>query len=161
MNFWATKVLGAGAPAPAQQVPPAFQPQAPVAAPAATPWWANDYTQALQQVQPQQQVPHQPAPEEQAGMWGTVKGSMSKAKSARSSETCPECGTGNIFRPEGQPNAMLQCYECGYNPRFSQTGGAGGLPSDASGPATPARQLATAGAGGVSQFSPSTIVGRI
>lgn len=154
-NFWATR-LGVAAPAPAQQ-------PAPVAAPATPkPWWANDYSQFTQQP-PQQSAPvQQQAPEpEQTGGWGTIKGSLAKARSARSTETCPECESSNIFRPVGMPNAMAQCYECGYNPRFSQTGGQGGLPSSESGPATPARQLATAGAGGVSQFNPQTIIGRV
>jgi len=48
----------------------------------------------------------------------------------------------NYFRPKGQPNAMIQCYECGYNPRFEQMGGAG-IPSDGA-PAQPARQVAAA-----------------
>ena len=148
MNYWATR-LGTPAPAPA----------ATPAAPATTPWWANDYSRAIQQPVQQQRPPAQQVPVEEPGGWGTVKGSMAKAMSSKSSESCPECGSGNIFRPT--PNSMLQCYECGHNPRFSQTGGQGGLPSGDAGPATPARQLSSGGAGGVSQFNPQTIVGRL
>lgn len=150
-NFWASR-LGVSQPAAPQQQP--------VSAPALVPWWANDYAQYVQPQTPQPQA-QEPTAEPEPGGWGTIAGSMRKAKSAKLSDVCPECGSGNMFRPEGSPNAMLQCYECGYNPRFSQTGGQGGMPSGESGPATPARQLASAGAGGVSQFSPGTIVGRV
>ena len=70
---------------------------------------------------------------------------------------CPECGGDNFFKPHGMPNAMPQCYECGSNPRFTQT--AAGLPSgDKSGPSTPAKQTANGGAGGRNNYNPHMII---
>lgn len=153
-NYWATRLGVNTAPAAPERVMPQ-----------ARPWWQTEYVPAgapsaapAAPVAPVQQVP---APEPDEGGWGTVAGSMAKAKSSRLTNSCPECGGTNVFRPEGQPNAMEQCYNCGWNPRFSQTSGAGGLPSDASGPATPARQISSGGAGGVSQFNPGNIVARV
>ena len=159
-NFWASR-LGVNPQPPAAPQPVYQQPQVPQQPAAAPrPWWANDYYAPTPPV-PQQAPVEQQVPVEQHQGWGTIEGSKRKAKSSRSTETCPECGSTNYFRPDKIANAMQQCYDCGYNPRFSQAGGEGGLPSDASGPAQPARQLAEGGAGGVSQFSPSTIVGRL
>lgn len=153
-NFWA-KALGVqppAAPAP-QPAPPAVQPwYAPPAYPPAQP---QQFAPAVPQGQPQA-----PVVEEQGG-WGSIEGSTARAKSARIDTGCPECGGDNYFRPEGHPSAMAQCYSCGYNPRFSQTGGQGGLPSDKSVPATPARQTSAGGANGASQFRPDVIVGHI
>ena len=159
-NFWA-KALGVqqpAAPAPqpvAQPVqpwyaPPVYQPQP----------QSQGFYPPVPQGQPYPGHPQAPAEEEQSG-WGTVEGSTAKAKSARLDTTCPECGGSNYFRPEGFPNATPQCYNCGANGRFSQTGGQGGLPSDKSVPATPARQTAAGGAGGASQFRPDVIVGHL
>lgn len=79
-----------------------------------------------------------------------------KAQSARSSETCPDCGSGNFFKPQGHPNAMSQCYECGWNPRFAHSTAGAGMPTGDGGPATPARQVSTTG-----NYNPQTIVGHI
>lgn len=156
-NFWATR-LGTAPAAPA----------APPVMPTARPWWQqpSGLPQQQQAPQPQQppQYPQQAAPVEnpvdESG-WGTVAGSMAKAKSAKLTATCPECDSTNFFRPAGQPNAMEQCYDCGYNPRFSQMSAQGGLPSDASAPAQPARQIASGGLGGASNFNARNIVARV
>lgn len=95
------------------------------------------------------------------GTWGTVEGSLKKAVSAKLTETCPECGSGDYFRPAGQPNAMQQCYTCGYNGRFAHSTAGGGMPSDGSAPTHPSRQIASGGKGGVNNFRPQQIIGRI
>lgn len=48
----------------------------------------------------------------------------------------------------------MRCYDCGYP--VVQSGSGGGLPSDSSGPATPARQAHKG-----NNFNPTTIVDRI
>jgi hypothetical protein len=142
-NFWADR-LGTAPAAPA--APPA-QPQA---APQQGPWW-----QAPQPVQPQQAPPQQTVVVEQ-------EYTTDKAQSARSTETCPECGSGNVFKPKGQPNAMPQCYHCGWNPRFEHSTAGAGMPSDKSVPVQSARQISGGGgAGGVSNYNPSNIVAHI
>jgi hypothetical protein len=77
---------------------------------------------------------------------------------ARQDTHCPDCGGSNYFRPVGMHNAMAQCYECGYNPRFTQS--TAGLPSGSAGdgPATPAKQTASGGAGGQSNYNPGAII---
>lgn len=81
---------------------------------------------------------------------------VTKAQSARLTDLCPECGSGNYFR--ATPNAVLQCYECGHNPRFSQSTQGTGFRGDKSSSAAPARQLNPKGA---PNFNPRDIVGRI
>jgi len=121
MGFW-DNVAGAVAPA-AQPPQPATQPQSTGA------WWMTP-----QQVA--EAAPAQPALPEPAGDYVPKK-----AISARSKETCPNCESGNYFRPHGKPNAMPQCYECGYNPRFEQM--AAGMPSSKEGRVQAARQAGT------------------
>jgi hypothetical protein len=76
---------------------------------------------------------------------------------ARQDTHCPDCGGDNFFKPHGMPNVMAQCYECGYNARFTQT--TAGLPSgDKSSPSTPARQIASGGLGGQNNYNPSMII---
>ena len=76
---------------------------------------------------------------------------VSKAVSARSSDTCPNCMSGNYFAPQG--TQRMRCYDCGYPVIQSATGS--GLPSSSSGPATPSKQVGTSG------FNPTVIVDRI
>lgn len=166
-NFWATKLgmptAPQPAPAPVQSpvtpwyAPPQYHPQ-PV--PQQPQYQPQQFAPQVPQGQPYPGHPQAPQPEQQPGQWGTIEGSMQRARSAKLHDECPECGSSNYFQPQGIANAMKQCYSCGYNPRFSQTGGEGGLPSSEAGPATPARQT-SAGGGGGSQFRPDVIVGRV
>jgi hypothetical protein len=141
-NFWANK-LGGGAARPAAP--------APAAAPAPqqqtnTPWWASG-----QQPYPTPQQPEQTVPLHTEGR------QPARAMVAKQDTRCPDCGGGEYFKPHGQPNAMAQCYTCGYNPRFTQT--TAGLPSgDKSTPSTPAKQTASGGAGGRSNYQPGVII---
>jgi hypothetical protein len=137
-GFW-QKALGGAVQAPAAPQPVVHQER---------PWWDTTRPPVPQQAQQPVQQPYQPSPEPEY--------TTTKAKSARSSATCPECGSGNIFSPEGMPNYMTQCYECGYNPRFMHSTAGAGIPGDKSSPARPARQVSTA-----NNFNPQTIVGRV
>jgi hypothetical protein len=74
--------------------------------------------------------------------------------SATSASRCPGCGSGN-YSNDGQHKA--RCYDCGYPLQQSGSGvgkGIVGGPTP-SGPAQPARQIATGG------FQPQTIIGHI
>lgn len=138
-NFWANK-LGATQPAaPAPAPVPQQQPGGP--------WWAGSQQQPYPHQQPvQQTVP--PEPQQKA---------PARAMVAKQDTHCPDCGGSNYFRPVGHPNAMAQCYECGFNPRFQQS--TAGLPSGSGGePATPAKQVASGGLGGRSNYNPSAII---
>lgn len=77
-----------------------------------------------------------------------------KAPSSLSNRSCPECASSNYTG--GQGSTMTRCYDCGYNPRFGQQSGAGGLPADKSSPARAARQVSTE-----NNYQPMTVIGRI
>jgi Zn ribbon nucleic-acid-binding protein len=54
--------------------------------------------------------------------------SSTKAQSSQDGEVCPDCSSQNYLAPPGQPNAMKQCFNCGFNPRFQHsTHGASGI----------------------------------
>lgn len=134
MSFW-EKTLGSIA-----------TPAAPAPRPQTTPWF-------------QQVTPTTPQPYVQPQMAPVVPQPQAplKAQSARSTDTCPDCGSGNIFKPVGMQNAMQQCYHCGWNPRFAHSTAGAGMPSDGgSGPATPSRQVSKG-----NNFNPQTIVGHV
>lgn len=136
MSFW-DRVAG-GVTAPAEGAP-----QAPPAAPTTRPWWDSPALMPHQQSSPPPEAPE------------TVTVPQ-KAMSARSKETCPECGSGNYFKPVGHANAMSQCYTCGYNPRFAHSTAGAGMPSDRSVPTRPAKQVSTE-----NNYNPGTIVGHV
>lgn len=141
-NFWANKLGAANQPAAPAQAPQP-QPQ-----PTSGPWWAPG----------QQHQPHPAAAPAQQTVPGAQPGKPpARAMVSKQNTHCPDCGGDDFFKPHGNPQAMSQCYTCGYNPRFQQT--AAGLPSgDKSTPSTPARQTASGGAGGRSNYDPSHIV---
>lgn len=160
-NFWANKLGGAApaAPAPAAMPQPQYQQQS-------GPWWQNPFYPAQQQ--PQQTVPpqHQQQGYPQQGYDEPDPQSISealhsrkmpkKAKVLRQKETCPDCDSTNYFRPEGMPNAMQQCYDCGFNARFHQV--TAGMPSQQGEASTPSRQTASGGARGRSNYNPKRII---
>jgi predicted RNA-binding Zn-ribbon protein involved in translation (DUF1610 family) len=101
---------------------------------------------------PQAQPQSMPTEEQQA-----IANAMAKAQSSRSNLSCPDCGSENIFKPRGMPNAMEQCYHCGWNPRYTQSTAGAGMPSTAeTGPARPTRQISTA-----NNFNPQGIVAKV
>lgn len=79
-----------------------------------------------------------------------------KAPSSRSTKSCPECGSGNYTGSPGDSTKMTRCYDCGYNPRFGQQSGAGGMPSGSGSPAQPSRQTLK-----TNNYQPGVIVGRV
>ena len=76
---------------------------------------------------------------------------ISKAVSSRTSDSCPNCLSGNYFAPQG--TQRMRCYDCGYP--VVQSGSGAGMPSDSSGPTQKAKQVASTG------FNPNVIVDRI
>lgn len=78
---------------------------------------------------------------------------VTRAQSARDSELCPGCRSGNYMAPMG--TQRKRCYDCGY-PIVQSGTGAGGTGSSSSGPTRPAKQVGQDGG-----FNPQTIVGRL
>lgn len=170
-NFWDRAFGGAApaAPAPAPQQPQ-YQPQYQQAPPQQSgPWWAApqynpqpQHPQYPNQYGPQQTVPqgypnpeYEPEPESITEALHSRK-MPKKAKVLRQTDTCPDCDSSNFFRPEGMPNAMQQCYDCGYNARFHQM--TAGMPSQQGEASTPSKQIASGGARGRSNFNPKRII---
>jgi hypothetical protein len=80
-----------------------------------------------------------------------------KAQSAKDTALCPECDSPNYLAAKGHPNAMKQCFNCGYNPRFEQS------MAGASGIGQKNLPVHTARAQTLSEnnFNPGTLVGRV
>jgi ribosomal protein S27AE len=76
---------------------------------------------------------------------------VTRAASARDTERCPNCTSGNYMAPQG--TQRKRCYDCGY-PLVQAGSGVGGTGSE--GPVTPAKQPAQG-----SGFNPTVIVDRI
>lgn len=76
---------------------------------------------------------------------------VTRAMSARESERCPGCYSGNYFAPAG--TQRKRCYDCGYP---IVQGGSGITGTGTGGPATPAKQVGQSGG-----FNPQIIVDRI
>lgn len=116
-DFWAKK-LGV-APATPQPTAPAQNNQ---------PWWAPQ-TVAQPQQQPatvvgqQALVPPSQANGEQHfdALLQQDGYTTTRAMSAKDSERCPDCNSTNYISPQGHPNALKQCFDCGYNARFLHT----------------------------------------
>lgn len=142
-GFWEKQFV---APAPA-----AAPPQQPQAAPqaASEPWWRTTPAQPVQQ--PQQEPGTSPED------LGSATLNPRQAQSLRADAgSCPDCGSSNYFEFKAHGSSSTRCYECGYNPKFTQMGAGGGLPSDNGAPATPTRQVSTA-----NNFNPQQIVGSV
>lgn len=122
-DFWAQR-LGR------EQQPPAPTPVQPAPT---QPWWIPQRGTTQQPVTPvHTQQPVQPQPVQQASVdpsgesdFGTLLRqdgyTTEKAQSARDSESCPECGGPNYLAEKGKPNSMKHCFDCGANPRFTQS----------------------------------------
>lgn len=131
-DFWQRR-LQPTTTAPPQQAPP---PQ-----PSGGPWWmpgaAPRTVTQPQQVPVQQPGTVQPGSTPAGPSTGEVpielllqqdQYTTEKAQSARDAERCPDCDSVNYMAPKGHPNAMKQCFECGFNPRFAHsTAGASGI----------------------------------
>jgi len=84
---------------------------------------------------------------------------VTKAQTAKMTSKCPECNSGNYMKIGTQTSAggqfdVYRCYDCGY-PK-TQSGSGGGLPSDSTGPATPAKQVSKG-----NNYNPNIIIDRI
>jgi hypothetical protein len=78
---------------------------------------------------------------------------VTKARTSRMSDRCPECNSGNYFAPQG--TQRMRCYDCGY-PITQSGSGVGSTGSNSSGPTQAAKQVGQSGG-----FNPGTIVDRI
>ena len=113
MSFW-EKALGGPV-----QTAPRTVPQTSHDAP----WWQTSF---LPPSQPQ------PVPQYQGQVMEQHAPVVTSAPSARSTQTCPNCGSGNYTKGD-TAGSMTRCFECGYNPRFDQMAFAatGGQPTKA------------------------------
>lgn len=125
-NWWAKKL---GTPAPLSNTPPVAPPPGNVYRPPAPPQ--------------NPQVQYDPQQDQL----------VTKAQSARVSDYCPGCGSGNYMAPMG--TQLKRCYDCGY-PIVQSGTGAGSTGSASSGPTRPAKQVGQDGG-----FNPQTIIGRV
>lgn len=124
-------------------------------------WWSKKLAngpakQSVPPTSPPSQVPYHPypqAPNPQVTYDAQQdQTTVTRAQSAKRNDRCPECNSGNYMAPQG--TTRMRCYDCGYP--LVQSGSGGGLPSDSSGPATPAKQVSQGGG-----FNPNVIVDRI
>lgn len=118
-------------------------------------FWSNKFGNAAAAA-PAVQHPQLPGAHTFAPAPAVVAQGNPKAPSSRSTNSCPECGSGNYTGHPGDSTKMLRCYDCGYNPRFGQQSGAAGLPAGQGTPASPSRQVST-----TNNYQPTTIVDRI
>ena len=162
-SFWDR--VAAGGRQPQQQTAPPPPVQHPQTVPNG-PWWRPDVPTVQPQAAPQQpqqvpiynaqgqivgftlvdapqQVPMpQPGqqyvtPEEQAH----IDAAMKLAKSAKSTDRCPECDSGNYIKVKAHGTVAERCYDCGHNPMFDQQ--AAGMPTDPGTPTQASRQAGT------------------
>lgn len=125
-------------------------------------WWSRKMgapaapRQATPPTGPSQPVPYAPPaqqPNVQVNYDPNSDQLMTKAQSAKKSDVCPNCYSGNYFAPMG--TQRMRCYDCGYP--ITQAGSGAGMPGgSASGPSTPAKQVGQGGG-----FNPNIIVDRI
>lgn len=168
-DFWGSRT-GRG---PAPQVHPQYAPQFPPQyAPQQQPQYAPQPTQQFLPQQPGQQ-PFQPmqappgqmvAPSVYMDGWGRATYVSNKTDNHNSA--CPNCRSSNYGTPPGHPNVTPRCYNCGYpHIQYGSDSGAGsqGGPK-LQGAATPARQVAGAGADGgwnASAIAAGNVIGHL
>ena len=125
-------------------------------------WWANKLggktgsSSSTPAVGPAPNVPYSPPaqqPNVQVNYDPENDQLVSKARTSRMSDRCPECNSGNYFAPQG--TQRMRCYDCGYP--VIQSGSGAGMPSGSSaGPTQAAKQVGQKGG-----FNPNIIVDRI
>jgi hypothetical protein len=103
-------------------------------------------------LQPMRYVPQQQSPNIPVQYDPEADQLVTKAQSARQSELCPGCMSGNYFAPLG--TQRKRCYDCGY-PIMQQGSGLAGS-GTGNGPVQAAKQV-----GQTDGFNPGTIVDRI
>lgn len=121
-------------------------------------WWSKKLSQpsvpSVPPTSPAQPVPYvyNPSQNTRVEYDPARDQTVTKAQSSRQSERCPGCNSGNYMAPTG--TNLKRCYECGYP--LVQAGTGSGMPSEGSGPVTPAKQPAVG-----SGFNPNVIVERL
>lgn len=150
----------------ARRITPQHAPQPPQPTPAPLPFWMTG--QPPGQVRPVAPVVNQPGQPVQYGGTTTPEGEShigellgqqdyqtTKAKSSLADNlgSCPDCGGPNYMREMGKPNTMPHCYDCGFNPRFTQS--MAGVSAGQNVPVKTARQQHATS----NDFSPRTIIG--
>jgi hypothetical protein len=121
-------------------------------------WWADklgaqQQPAAPRSVTPQQPTSYPPTQQQPPYLPPEVRNHQLPI-SATTASRCPGCGSGNYT---GGGENKPRCYDCGYPIQQSGSGIGKGIMGgpQASGPAQPARQVATGG------FNPQTIIGHI
>ncbi|MEU9050193.1 hypothetical protein AB0D37_07270 [Streptomyces sp. NPDC048384] len=135
-EFWLNKFREAqgGQPQPRQQAG---------LTPAGTPWWAHPtYVRPETPSATPQNHPQQVQREYQT----------ERAQSAKQSERCPSCQGEHYWRPT--PNAMAQCFDCGWPVQNSTQGVA--IANNSSAPQRVSLHQAKG-----SGYNPQTIIGRL
>jgi ribosomal protein S27AE len=79
---------------------------------------------------------------------------VTRAQTAKMNDSCPGCGSGNYFAPQG--TQRMRCYDCGYP--VVQSGTGSGMPSGSANPNGPTLKAKQVGSSG---FNPNIIVDRI
>jgi ribosomal protein S27AE len=123
-------------------------------------WWANKLgnqnpRQPGVQSSPTPQVPYTPPaqqPNVQVNYDPDNDQLVTRAQSAKKSDHCPECNSGNYFAPTG--TQRMRCYDCGY-PVVQQGSGLSSS-GTGNGPTQKAKQVGQSGG-----FNPNVIVDRI
>lgn len=124
-------------------------------------WWAKKLgnptsRQATPPVSPPSQVPYAPRPQQpnmQVNYDPDKDQLVTKAKTSKMYDRCPECSSGNYFAPTG--TQRMRCYDCGY-PITQSGSGVAGTGGSSSGPTQKAIQVGQNGG-----FNPGIIVDRI
>ena len=123
-------------------------------------WWAKRLGNAPSQqppVAPQQfvQQPVAPMPSQYQQPYAQVpQEPATKAQSARSTETCPMCGSGNFMR--ANPSVVGRCFECGYP--LEQSGSAVG---SLAGARVEGATLNAKGNDTTNNYNPTEIIGHV
>ena len=119
-------------------------------------WWANKLGTTPPAVgRPVNDVPMPPTQQPMAPM-PSFQGAQTppQAPSAKSSATCPDCGSGNYMSPS--PSIAYRCYDCGYpvQQQGSRFGSLAGAHTDAS-------VQAASGNATANNWNPQQVIGRV
>ena len=130
---------------------------------ASSDWWANKLggktssSSPTPATGPAPNMPYLPPQQQQPNVPVTYDPNndqlVSKARTSRMNDRCPECNSGNYFAPQG--TQRMRCYDCGY-PITQSGSGSISTGSSSSGPTQAAKQVGQSGG-----FNPNTIVDRI